>query len=75
MHQQQLRKGFTLSYNTNLWSLIIKSILKVKVSLLIEGDYFNSIVSAFLNSTFEVQQTLVSEILLLTQNMINQNQY
>ena len=69
------RNNFSFSHSVRMWSLCVKSILKVKVSLLIEAKVFDHLVSAFLSASQEIQQTMFPEILLLTQNMVNQGNY
>lgn len=69
------RQGFNFSSSTKLWSLVFKSALKVRMSVLSENRVFDSLINAFMLATEEIQHTMFQEILNLTQNMINQGSY
>ena len=65
-----LKHGFTLNSCTKGWSLLMKTILKVKVTILIEGKTFNSLIESFLSASEDIQQIMFPEIIDLTQNLL-----
>ena len=69
----QVREGFALAESPMTWSLVVKSLLDMKASALVEHDIFGTLVNAFLTASQEVQQSLFSEILQVSQNLISQN--
>lgn len=51
-----------------------KSIQSIRASDIVQNDIFNLLVTAFLMSNQEIQQMMYSEILHLSQQLLNQNQ-
>ena len=64
------REGFNFSNSTNAWGLVMKAILKVKITYLIETKVFDSLVRSFLQASEDIQQIMFPEILTLTKNMV-----
>ena len=56
-----------------MWSLVLKSLTTVTINQLIEAKIFDSLVSAFLVSTEEIQQITYPQILNISETIAKQS--
>jgi len=67
--------GYNFSTSTKAWSLVMKTVLKVDTSTLIKAKVFENLVNSFLVASEDIQQIMFTEIVKLTQNMIQNQTY
>ena len=66
---------FNFSTSTKAWSLVMKALLKVKVTILVEAQIFDNLISSFLEANDDIQQIMFPEIIELTQSMLKHQNY
>ena len=59
-------------YIANLWTMVLKALTMIPLSVVIEKKLFDRLVSSFLQSPEEIQQTTYSEILKMTQRIVKE---